>query len=315
MGLVFISHAATDKPKLRALFDMLHSLDVSVWLDDKQLFGGTAWAADLTRAVRDSELVIIVCTKASFKSMAVAKEIALAWKYKKKVLPVFFEKLEYPDQLQFFLGDLQHIAWYRLSMGERRQRIDAALQRLLASKQEKSTPAKHSNLAAITELFDLASLKNNLTVISKVAGLNLGERDVGHASTNWRSAIAIGTPIAVAITLETAAFVTLLNIGTSGNVNLICPGQFAPEHYFAAGTTIVPTRNSCSEAMSLSGPPGIERLLALVTPDELCAGSELRRQSALTLNSDAVAAIADEFRAMPTSMAYAFGFKVLEALL
>ena len=61
----------------------------------------------------------------------------------------------------------------------------------------------------------------------------------------------------------------LLDQGTSGRLYCLCPSAFAPDTRLAAGRSEFPQAGSPHDAFTVTGLPGREQLLALVTAEPL----------------------------------------------
>ncbi len=56
---VFLCHATGDKPAVRALYKRLKADGVDAWLDEEKLLPGQKWQDEISKAVKESEIVII----------------------------------------------------------------------------------------------------------------------------------------------------------------------------------------------------------------------------------------------------------------
>jgi hypothetical protein len=71
-----LCHSSDDKPAVRDLYERLHSNGFDPWLDEKNLLPGQNWSAEITQAVRASDVVIVCLSPASLtKEGYVQKEI------------------------------------------------------------------------------------------------------------------------------------------------------------------------------------------------------------------------------------------------
>lgn len=75
---VFLCHAHSDSPIIRALFDRLNKDNVDAWLDKEKLLPGSDWEYEIRRAVRESD-VVVVCLSKNFNQQGFRqKEVRLA---------------------------------------------------------------------------------------------------------------------------------------------------------------------------------------------------------------------------------------------
>ena len=105
---VFLCHASKDKPKVRILFDRLETEGIDVWLDEEKLLPGQDWQLEIPKAVRNSDIVIILLSKNSVnKEGYIQKEIRIALDIADEkpdgtifLIPVVLEKCQIPERLK-----------------------------------------------------------------------------------------------------------------------------------------------------------------------------------------------------------------------
>ena len=75
---VFLCHSSGDKPAVRRLYERLRGEGFDVWLDEKNILPGQDWDAEIRRAVRAADLVIVCLSKSSIeKAGYVQREIRM----------------------------------------------------------------------------------------------------------------------------------------------------------------------------------------------------------------------------------------------
>lgn len=77
----------------------------------------------------------------------------------------------------------------------------------------------------------------------------------------------LNSQIQFAITLDSAGYLLLLEKGTSGTIYCLCPSKYAPESRNSGETVILPPVSSRPPYFKLTGLPGWEEMLAIVTQD------------------------------------------------
>lgn len=76
---VFIAYSATDKRKVRSLYDRLLSIGVNPWLDEENLQPGMDWSREIENAIRASDLVLVCLSQRAIRGTAYSqKEIKYA---------------------------------------------------------------------------------------------------------------------------------------------------------------------------------------------------------------------------------------------
>jgi signal transduction histidine kinase len=131
---VFLCHSSQDKPIVRELYQRLNSEGwIDPWLDEEKLLPGQDWDLEITKALLDTDAVVVSLSKTSTtKEGYVRKEINNALeKLKEKpedsnyLIPVRLEECVMPMMLQqwhyvdFFPNDRRDSAYQRLLSGLR----------------------------------------------------------------------------------------------------------------------------------------------------------------------------------------------------
>jgi len=75
------------------------------------------------RAIRGAAGVVVMCSKAAFESDHVKREIYLADRYHKRLLPVFIEEAEPPEDFEYFFAGVQPLKLFETPEAERPQAL------------------------------------------------------------------------------------------------------------------------------------------------------------------------------------------------
>ena len=109
MDEIFISYSRQNNNFVDKLVAELEKLGLSVWVDREDIRGGTAWRAAISSAIRACDIFIIVLSEQSALSNNVTKELALADKHKKTIIPICYQSCEIPPNMEYQLAGLQII--------------------------------------------------------------------------------------------------------------------------------------------------------------------------------------------------------------
>jgi F0F1-type ATP synthase assembly protein I len=146
----FISYSYKDKATVERLRRALEQRNVDVWLPDAEIAPGEIWAAELERAINDSDAMIVVLSPASSKSKWVSTETSFAFARQREggkplIIPVVAEQT---DKAPFFL---QHIHWVDLTTEQNFERnVDRIVE---AMRQAEDVPqATESDQARLHQL-------------------------------------------------------------------------------------------------------------------------------------------------------------------
>ncbi len=104
---VFLNHIHEDKPQVRRYCDRLAADGFAPWLDERELLPGQAWRPTISRAVRDSDAVVVFLSRASVRKKGFGqKEIRLALDVLDEqpedaifLIPARLEECDVPDRL------------------------------------------------------------------------------------------------------------------------------------------------------------------------------------------------------------------------
>jgi hypothetical protein len=105
---IFLCHSSEDKSIVRELYDKLRQDGYSPWLDQEDLLPGQSWEAEIRRAVRNADAILICLSKTSTtKSGFNQKEIRFALDVADEqpegtilLIPAKLEECEVPERLR-----------------------------------------------------------------------------------------------------------------------------------------------------------------------------------------------------------------------
>lgn len=126
---VFLSYAYADELLARRIAEGLKEAGFDVWYDRSEILPGENWADKISRALRESEAMVVLITPESLRSPNVQWEIGYALgdkSYKKRLIPVVVGS---PDNLptEGLPWILQRLQMIRLP---KRGKQDAGIKRI-----------------------------------------------------------------------------------------------------------------------------------------------------------------------------------------
>jgi hypothetical protein len=104
---VFVSYARANDMTVLPLVEAAKRAGRKFWLDQQGISAGDGWAGEIVRAIKAAGGVVVMCSQAAFESDHVKREIYLADRYKKKLVPVFIEHAEPPEDFEYFFAGVQ----------------------------------------------------------------------------------------------------------------------------------------------------------------------------------------------------------------
>jgi hypothetical protein len=130
---VFISYSRTDAPVADDICKALDEAGISYWIDRGSISSGDAFHAMIVKAIRESKITIFVSSVNSNMSEYTIKEIVIAFKNKKHIIPFCLDENPYADKIEFYLCDLDQLQYYLYKEFAIRKLVDD-LNRLLGKK-------------------------------------------------------------------------------------------------------------------------------------------------------------------------------------
>ncbi|HYD87954.1 MAG TPA: toll/interleukin-1 receptor domain-containing protein [Vitreimonas sp.] len=124
---VFVSYARANEGAVLPVIEAAKQAGRKFWLDQHGLKPGDGWAGEIVRAIRGAGGVTVMCSQAAFESDHVKREIYLADRYKKKLLPVYLEAVEPPEDFEYFFAGVQRLNLFETPEPERPQAFISAL--------------------------------------------------------------------------------------------------------------------------------------------------------------------------------------------
>lgn len=126
-GPVFVSYAHDDAVAVGPVVAAVERAGRPVWIDKTDINAGAGWAGEIVRAIRGAEGVMVVCTPAAFRSDHVKREVYLADRYQKPLMPVMLAPAHLPEDFEYFFAGVQWLELHRIPEADRAAAIKQAL--------------------------------------------------------------------------------------------------------------------------------------------------------------------------------------------
>ena len=120
---MFVSYARANQGDVLPVIEGATQSGRKFWLDQQGIDAGEGWAGEIVRAIRGATGVVVMCSKAAFESDHVKREIYLADRYHKKLVPVFIEQAEPPEDFEYFFAGVQALKLFETPEAERSQAL------------------------------------------------------------------------------------------------------------------------------------------------------------------------------------------------
>ncbi len=106
---IFISYSRKDCELTSTLTDRLNTAGHTVWVDNNSISGGQLWRESIVNAISSCQLFILLISPHSVKSSNVRKELDLADKKEKQIIPIVIGATEIPTSMEYQLAGIQWI--------------------------------------------------------------------------------------------------------------------------------------------------------------------------------------------------------------
>jgi hypothetical protein len=285
---VFVSYSSKDKPKVLQIVSYLERCGVTVWIDRDRIYGGTNYGPEIVRGLKECKVLLLACSDASMASRNVKQEIQLAWKYEKPYLPVLLSETSFPEQVEYWLEGWQWIAvldlhpkqWLPPLLESLRRAGVRVLRRPVAEPgQVTQEPIKMSMTNPIPVSNGLEGLRRVARFTDRIWPVAVNTsgscpaekvlRDLGAPQDEVQHAFPLGSRVRIAFESDRKGHLLLVNEGTSGRAYCLCPSAFAPSTEVSIGLSHLPQAGARLESFAVTGLPGREHLLAVISDEPL----------------------------------------------
>jgi uncharacterized protein (UPF0335 family) len=110
---VFVSFKSEDKDLAEKICDNLDSKGIKCWISSRGIRGGQNYQEEIVKALKDAAIMVLVFSAAADKSDEIKKELGLASKYKKHVIPVRIEDFLPGEKYEYEMTTRQYIDLFR----------------------------------------------------------------------------------------------------------------------------------------------------------------------------------------------------------
>jgi len=128
---VFISHSTLDKPAADAVCHGLEARGVRCWMAPRDQIAGKAYGHQITEAIRDARVMVLIFSENVNNSQAVLNEINLAAAANVTIVPFRMAKVEFNSELNYYLGRTHWLDAFPPPLGPHIDALAATIRRNL----------------------------------------------------------------------------------------------------------------------------------------------------------------------------------------
>lgn len=97
---VFVSYSRGDADLVSRLIALLEGDGHDVWVDVEDIRGSEEWRASIVNGIRRADVVLLVISRRSMASEEVAREVAVAAREDRRIVPIALEPAELADGIE-----------------------------------------------------------------------------------------------------------------------------------------------------------------------------------------------------------------------
>jgi hypothetical protein len=265
---VFLSYSRRDAEFVDRLGRQLSGRGYDVWVDREDVVGGgeDRWRRSIVRAIRDSDVVILVLSPNSAVSENVERELSVAADNARRLIPVLLRECQMPDGFQYELAGLQYVDFSILEFDEAMRQLAVQLGPAgppIAGDTDSSTtrPSPSTRLVTPTELRGyhgrrhrlLSLLVGAFVLVFAIGAIVLASTLDGDDETGTET-VAPGVTMTSATTTPdptVAAAPTTTHATTTLSPTTLPPATTLPPTTTLPATTVPPTLSPDPEAVAL----------------------------------------------------------------
>lgn len=147
---VFISHSAQDKEVAETICAALEEAAIRCWVAPRDVRPGKSFPGEITRAIQQSKVMLLIFSRHSNSSEQVLREVQLAADCHVPIVRLRIEDITLSDDLRYYLSTPQYLDALTSPLSKHIPRLEAAIRELLEqSTEESATSAAASPTGSI----------------------------------------------------------------------------------------------------------------------------------------------------------------------
>lgn len=109
---VFISYSTKNTAAAEQVCSALEAAEIRCWIAPRDVPAGANWGGVINRAIKECQVFLLLVSDVSNGSDQVLKEVVIADREKKKLIPFFIEAVTLSDDLDYYLPSKQWLMGY-----------------------------------------------------------------------------------------------------------------------------------------------------------------------------------------------------------
>jgi hypothetical protein len=243
---VFISHSAQDKKVAETICGALEEAAIRCWVAPRDVRAGRSFPGEITRAIQQSKVMLLIFSRHSNSSEQVLREVQLAVDCHVPIVRLRIEDITLSDDLRYYLSTPQYLDALTAPLTKHIPRLQAAIEELL--EQAADDGGKNGPAGAAPPL--------------EVAAKNRPEDLKETRIRNWKP-FAIGAAILAILAVLGAIVLTVRPGKEEKNLSVVSQSRVEP----APSATIQPTPTPTIAAQATPTPIAVAVAASPAAPE------------------------------------------------
>jgi hypothetical protein len=128
---VFISYRRKDLTFVTQLHQELTTRGIPAWFDQENIEVADHWRTSIAEGIRDCKVFVLVLSPDAVESVNIRKEVDLAEKYNKAIVPLMWRNTEIPAAFDYALAGIQYIDFKETASQENFTELTEILKHLI----------------------------------------------------------------------------------------------------------------------------------------------------------------------------------------
>ncbi|MDP9162065.1 MAG: SUMF1/EgtB/PvdO family nonheme iron enzyme, partial [Acidobacteriota bacterium] len=167
---VFISYSSHDKPVADAVCSALENASLRCWIAPRDVQPGRSFAGEITRAIQQSAVMVMIFSTHSNKSEQVLREVQLAVEGQLHIIQFRIEETLLNDDLKYYLSTPHWLDALTPPLQAHLTRLTAAISSLTVSNERNAIANRESeSLTMLTSPTASRRMKGKLIIVAAIA--------------------------------------------------------------------------------------------------------------------------------------------------
>jgi hypothetical protein len=156
---VFISHSTIDKAVSDAVCAALENGGIRCWVAPRDVQAGRSFAGEITRAIQESKIMVLIFSAHSNNSEQVLREVQLAVKARLHIIQFRIEDVHLNDDLEYFLSTPHWLDALTPPLENHLRRLETSIKTLLDDATAERAAPKTTSIAPVVHVPERRSRK------------------------------------------------------------------------------------------------------------------------------------------------------------